>query len=201
MRMAELVLASTSVSRAAMLAAAGVAFEAVSPGVDEEAVTAALAAEGAAPRAVADALAEVKAVKVSRRMPGRVVLGGDQVLALDDGTRLEKPLTRDGLRAQLAALRGRRHRLFCAAVLARDGAPLWRQVEVASLHVRDFSDAWAQAYVAGVPDGVLQSVGGYHVEGLGVQLFDRIEGDLFTVRGLPLVPVLRQLRLLGVIAG
>jgi septum formation protein len=198
--MTDLVLASTSASRAAMLAAAGVAFEAVAPGVDEEALTAALAEQGAAPREVADALAEVKAVKVSRRYPGRVVLGGDQVLALDDGTRLEKPLTREGLKAQLLALKGRRHRLFSAAVLARDGAPLWRQVEVATLHVRDFSDAWAEAYVARSPDGVLQSVGGYHVEGLGVQLFDRIDGDVFTVRGLPLVPVLRQLRLLGVMA-
>jgi septum formation protein len=128
------------------------------------------------------------------------VLGGDQVLVLDDGTRLEKPLTREGLRAQLLVLRGKRHRLLSAAVLARDGAPLWRHLGVATLFVRPFSDAWADAYVAAAPEGVLQSVGGYHVEGAGVQLFDRIEGDLFTVRGLPLLPVIQQLRLLGALA-
>ncbi|MCS6987658.1 MAG: Maf family protein [Sphingomonadaceae bacterium] len=194
-----LVLASASAARRSMLAAAGVPHVADPAGVDEEAAAAALGEAGHGPRALADALAELKAVRVSLRHPGALVLGADQVLALDDGTQLGKPRSRDGLRRQLEVLSGRTHRLFSAAVLARDGVALWRHVGVAVMHVRALSGEFIDAYAAAVPEGVLDAVGGYHVEGLGVQLFDGIAGDLFTVRGLPLLPLLRQLRLLGVL--
>lgn len=192
-----MILASTSPSRRAMLEAAGVSHEAIAPEVDEDAATAALTAAGATPRDLADHLAELKAVKVSRRHPAPLVLGADQVLALDDGTRLEKPATREGLRTQLETLAGRRHRLFSAAVLARAGAPLWRHVAVATLHMRPLSPVFLETYVQTAPAAVLASVGGYHIEGQGIQLFEAIEGDLFTIRGLPLLPLLAQLRTLG----
>lgn len=183
-----------------MLAAAGVAFEAVPAMVDEETLAAALIAEGADPLRLADALAEAKAVKVAARLPGRLVLGADTVGQVEGGGWLAKPGTREGLAAQLRALRGKRHRLVSAAVLARDGRALWRHAGVATLAVRAFSDAWLAAHVAAVPDAVLGSVGGYHVEGLGVQLFDSIAGDCWTVRGLPLLAVLGQLRAMGALA-
>jgi septum formation protein len=191
-----LVLASTSASRRAMLEAAGVPHQAIAPHVDEESATATLAAQGLAPARIADALAELKALKVSARIPGALVLGADQVLALDDGSRLEKPLTRETLNHQLTRLSGQRHSLHAAAVLARDGAPIWRHTATARLVVRPLSPAFIASYCEAVPDAVLQSVGGYHVESLGVQLFSAIEGDLFTVRGLPLLPLLAQLRTL-----
>ncbi len=183
-----------------MLAAAGVAFEVLPARIDEEALSAALLAEGADALRLADALAELKAVSVSARMPGRLVLSADTVGALDGGGWLSKPGTREGLAAQLRLLRGRRHRLVSAAVLARDGRALWRHAGVATLSVRRFSEAWLAAHVAAVPEAVLGSVGGYHVEGLGVQLFEAIAGDLWTVRGLPLLAVLAQLRAMGEMA-
>lgn len=181
-----------------MLAAAGVPFESVPAAIDEEALTAALLAEGADARQLADALAETKAIRVAARMPGRLVLGADTVGEIEGGGWLGKPGTRAALGAQLRALRGRRHRLLSAAVLARDGVALWRHVGVARLLVRDFSEGWLEAHVAEVPEAVLGSVGGYHVEGLGVQLFSAIMGDLWTVKGLPLLPLLAQLRAMGV---
>jgi septum formation protein len=190
-----LVLASESASRAAMLAAAGVAFEAVPARIDEAGVTAEMA--GRTARDVADRLAELKAVKVSLRHPGRFVLGSDSMLEVERGRWLEKPGDLDGLRAQLRELRGRSHRIVSAAVVARDGVPLWRHVEAATLHVRSFSEAWLEQYVAACGEQVLGSVGGYHLEGLGAQLFTRVEGDQFTVRGLPLLAVLGWLREAG----
>ncbi|WP_448585680.1 Maf family protein [Thermaurantiacus sp.] len=192
-----MILASTSPARRAMLEAAGVPFTVVPPRIDEDAATQALAAGGARPRDLADRLAELKAVQVSTLHPGALVLGADQVLALPDGTRLDKPGTRARLRAQLETLAGRSHRLFAAAVLARAGEPLWRHVGEATLTVRPLSPAFLDLYVQSVPEAVLGSVGGYHIEGLGVQLFTAIAGDLFTVRGLPLLPLLAQLRQLG----
>ncbi|MGL6043675.1 MAG: Maf family protein [Sandaracinobacteroides sp.] len=188
-------LASQSASRQQMLRAAGVGFEAVGPRIDETAVTEAM--RGCAVRDVADRLAELKAVKVSLLRPGKMVLGGDSMLEVEQGHWLEKPGDADGLRSQLLALRGRTHRLVSAAVVARDGAPLWRHVEVAKLTVRDFSKAWLESYLAASGPDVLESVGGYHLEGLGVQLFSRIEGDQFVVRGLPLLAVLGWLREAG----
>ncbi|MFN7400168.1 MAG: Maf family protein [Sandaracinobacter sp.] len=190
-----IVLASESASRKAMLAAAGVAFEPVPARIDEAGVTAEMA--GRPVRDVADRLAELKAVKVSLRHPGAFVLGSDSMLEVELGRWLEKPGDLDGLRVQLRELRGRSHRLISAAVVARDGVALWRHVEAATLHVRDFSEAWLAHYVDACGKHVLSSVGGYHLEGLGAQLFTRVEGDQFVVRGLPLLAVLGWLREAG----
>ena len=190
-----LVLASESASRMAMLRAAGVPFEALPARIDEEAITEAM--RGAPVRDVADRLAELKAMKLSLSLPGAHVLGADSMLEVERGQWLEKPASPEGLRAQLLTLRGRRHRILSAAVICRDGRPLWRHVEVATLTVRPFSDAWLEEYVAACGAEVLSSVGGYHVEGRGAQLFEKIEGDQFTVRGLPLLAVLAWLREAG----
>ncbi|WP_235890307.1 Maf family protein [Sandaracinobacter neustonicus] len=178
-----------------MLTAAGVKFEAVPARIDEAAITEAM--RGSPVRDVADRLAEMKALKLSRSRPGLMVLGSDSMLELERGVWLEKPGTLDGLRAQLRLLRGRVHRLVSAAMVAQDGQPLWRHVEVATLTVRDFSEDWLEDYVAACGEQVLSSVGGYHLEGLGAQLFTRIEGDQFVVRGLPLLAVLGWLREAG----
>jgi septum formation protein len=190
-----IILASESASRKAMLAAAGVAFEAVPARIDEAGVTAEM--QGLAVRDVADRLAELKAVKVSLRHRGQLVLGSDSMLEVERGRWMDKPGSLEGLRAQLRALKGRSHRLVSAAVVARDGQPLWRHVEAATLHVRAFSEGWLEEYVAACGEQVLASVGGYHLEGLGAQLFTRVEGDQFTVRGLPLLAVLGWLREAG----
>lgn len=196
--MTSLVLASTSASRQAMLTAAGVPFEALAPMVDEAELKRALLAEGADARRVADALAEAKAVKISRKLPGALVLGSDSVVALDDGTLIDKAPDRETLADQLRMLRGRTHRLVSAAVVAENGTPVWRFVGVAKLTMRDFSDAFLDAYLGACGDVLLGSVGGYHVEGRGAQLFARIDGDQFTIRGLPLLAVLDYLRTRGV---
>ena len=196
----KLILASTSAARRAMLANAGVPHEAMAPHVDEEELKATLKAEGASPRAVADALAETKAVKISRRVPGALVLGADQVLALLDGTMLNKPGDRDAAAAQLRSLRGVEHRLISAAVIAENGTPVWRFVDTTALQVRAFSDDWLEAYLDAEGDELLGCVGAYRLEGLGAQLFARVRGDYFTVLGLPLLAVLDYLRTRGVIA-
>ncbi len=194
-----LILASTSEARGRLLRAAGVAFEAVSPGVDEAPAKAALVAEGAPPRDIADALAELKAVKVSAARPGVFVLGSDQTLDLD-GELMDKAGDLEDARAHLLALRGRTHRLHTAAVIARDGVPIWRVVESARLHVRPFSPGFLDAYLDVESDAALNCAGGYRLEGPGVQLFDRVEGDAFVIQGLPLVSVLGFLRLHGLVA-
>ena len=191
-------LASTSASRAALLTAAGVGFDVAPPGVDEDAAKAALLAEGASPREVADALAELKAVKVSRLRPG-LVLGADQTLELE-GLLFDKAADLADARAKLLALRGRTHRLHAAAVVARDGAPIWREVKTAVLTVRPFSDAFLDAYLDREREAALGAVGGYWYEGFGVQLFTRVEGDDATIRGLPLLGLLDFLRRHGEIA-
>lgn len=195
-----LVLASTSAARRAMLHAAGVPHEALAPGVDEDELKLSLAAAGASPRGVADALAEAKAVKVSRRLPGALVLGADQVLALPDGTMFDKPADRAGAAAQLRGLRGREHRLISAAVIAENGRAVWRLVDTATLWVREFSDAWLEAYLDDEGAAILGCVGSYRLEARGAQLFSRIRGDHFTILGLPFLGVLDYLRTRGVIA-
>ena len=190
-----LILASESASRKSILTAAGVSYESVPARIDEAGVTDEM--RGRPVRDVADRLAELKALKVSQRHPGAFVLGSDSMLEIERGEWLEKPGTPDGLRAQLRRLRGRSHKLISAAVVARDGQALWRHVEVATLAVRDFSEDWLEGYVSACGAEVLSSVGGYHLEGLGAQLFTRIEGDQFVVRGLPLLAVLGWLREAG----
>ena len=190
--MTPVVLASTSASRAAVLRAAGVLFEAVSPGVDEDAAKAALLGEGAGPREVADALAELKAVRVSGRREG-LVIGADQTLDLD-GALIDKPASRQEAREHLEALKGRMHRLHAGVVVAQAGRPIWREVQTSTLWVRPFSDAFLEDYLAREGEAVLTSVGCYRLEGLGAQLFSRIQGDYFAILGLPLLGLLDLLR-------
>lgn len=191
--MSGLVLASASRTRRAMLEAAGVPFDTEPARVDEEEIRLALVAAGAPPRDVADKLAELKALRISSRRAGEVVLGADQVLD-HRGEILSKPESRQAAAAQLARLSGGRHVLLSAAVIAIDGAPVWRHVGEARLFMRELSPEFIEGYVERAGDEVLSCVGAYQVEGLGAQLFSRIEGDFFSILGLPLLPLLEYLR-------
>jgi len=192
-----IILASQSPARRAMLEAAGVAFEAQPAHVDEDAMTEAMVAEAASPERIADALAELKAVKISRARPGTLVLGADSVLAAADGALLAKPETRARAEAQLRQLSGTTHKLVSAAVVALDGQPVWRAGGAARLTMRVLSEAFIADYLDAEGEAVLGCVGCYRIEGLGVQLFSRIEGDQFVIRGLPLLGVLDYLRIRG----
>lgn len=192
------ILASKSAARRAVLDGAGVPYEALVAGVDEDAVKAGLLAEGAGPREIADALAELKAIRVSRGRPG-LVIGSDQTLDLD-GELYDKAETLEAARARLKLLRGRTHKLHSAVVVAKEGAPIWREVVTASLTMRDFSDAFLEAYLAAEGEHALGSVGCYRLEGPGAQLFSRIEGDYFAILGLPLMGLLDLLRRHGELA-
>jgi septum formation protein len=193
-----LVLASGSATRARLLAQAGIGVEPRPARIDEEALCHALVADGVRPRDVADALAEAKARKVSRHAADAVVIGCDQVLDVD-GAVWGKPDSRDAARAQLRALRGRSHMLHSAVVLYHRGEPIWRHVGEVRLTMRPFSDAYLDAYLGRNWPAVQQSVGAYLMEGEGVRLFSRVEGDHFDVLGLPLVPLLDYLSLRGFI--
>ena len=195
-----LVLASQSASRRAMLTGAGVPFEAVSAGVDEESAKGALLTEGLAARDMADALAELKAIKVSSGDGQGLVLGCDSVVALEDGTMLDKPRDRADAAAHLRLLSGKRHELVSAAVMAEGGRAVWRVVDRARLHVRPLSEDFIAHYLDLEWPEIAGCVGCYRVEGSGAQLFSRIEGSQFTVLGLPLLPVLDYLRVRGVLA-
>jgi septum formation protein len=188
-------LASTSSARQAILRNAGVTFGAVASGVDEESAKAGLLAEGASPRDIADALAELKAFKVSTKRSG-LVIGSDQTLELD-GQLIDKVDTVEQARDRLIELRGKVHKLHSAVVVARDGQPIWRIVETSKLLVRNFSDAWLDGYIERNSPDILWSVGCYLLEGEGVQLFDRIDGDYFAILGLPVTRLFDFLRLHG----
>lgn len=194
-----LILASQSASRRAMLTAAGVPFEAMAAGVDEEAMKQSLRAEGVGARDLADALAELKATKLSRRHPTALVLGCDSTVALDDGTMIDKAESREEQRDLLHRLSGQRHRLHSAAVICEGGVPVWRHVDVASLHVRTLTDAFIETYLDREWPAIGGCVGGYRIEGPGIQLFARIEGSQFTIQGLPLLPLLDYLRERGML--
>ena len=198
--MTRLVLASGSASRRAMLTAAAVPFEAVRPSVDEDAAKASLRAEGHDARQLADALAELKALSLSRRLPGALVLGCDSTLELEDGTMLDKAEDRTEAAMQLRQLWGRPHKLISAAVACQNGVPVWRHVDATKLHVRAFTDAFLESYLDAEGETILACVGCYRLEGMGAQLFERIEGSHFTVMGLPLLPLLAWLRERDVIA-
>ncbi|MEM6546697.1 MAG: Maf family protein [Pseudomonadota bacterium] len=193
-----LLLASASKARADMLRAAGVAVCIRPAWIDEAAVKSAMRAEAAAPRDLADTLAELKAARISGSAPGHLVLGADQIL-VQAGTIFDKP--RDALEARkhLKALRGKSHHLISAAVIVIDGVPIWRHIGQAELTMRPFSDAFLDTYLESLGETALQTVGGYHLEGLGAQLFSRVQGDYFTILGLPLLQVLDFLRVRGVI--
>jgi septum formation protein len=189
-----LILASQSASRRAMLDAAGVSYTALPAGVDEDALKAALRADDAPPRALADALAELKAVKVSQGHPGALVLGSDSLVAFEDGSTLDKPDSREQAAEHLRMMSGRRHDLVSAAVIAENGRPVWRVVDRARMVVRPLSEAFITAYLDTEWPAISGCVGCYRIEGPGVQLFSRIEGSQFTVLGMPLLPVLDYLR-------
>ena len=187
-----LVLASKSVARSAVLQGAGVAFTTAGSGVDEEAAKVALLAGGAGPCQVAEALAEIKALAVSRGRPD-LVIGADQTLEFE-GRLYDKAETLADARARLKTLRGKPHRLHSAVAAARGGAVIWRETVSATLTMRDFSDAFLEDYLAAEGEAALGSVGCYRLEAVGAQLFATIEGDYFTILGLPLMGLLDLLR-------
>jgi septum formation protein len=199
--MSELVLASTSPFRRRMLEAAGLTFRAVGPDVDESILKRELAAAHppAGASEVAATLARAKALEVSARLPSALVLGADQVLA-QGGELFDKPGNATIARLQLQRLRGRQHQLHTAAVLAQGGEIVWSRTEIASLTMRAFSDAYLDNYLAEAGPTVCSTVGGYEIEGRGIQLFEHIEGDHFTIIGLPLLPLLAELRHRKIIA-
>jgi septum formation protein len=193
-----LILASTSATRIALLAAAGVAVQALSPGVDEDQVKQSLRGEGATAAQAAETLAELKALAISRRHPGALVIGADQMLEAN-GQWFDKPADPAAARTQLLALRGQVHFLQTAVAVVRDSQMLWHRVERAVMTMRPFSDAFLDDYLDQVGEAVLSSVGAYQLEGLGAQLFARVDGDHFTILGLPLLPLLDFLRAQGVV--
>lgn len=196
-----LILASGSATRARLLREAGVTIEIVTPAVDEDEVKASYKAEGAGVEDTALALAELKAASVVRRLPtegGVFVLGADQMLDCG-GHWFDKPMDRAAARAQLLALRGHKHHLVSAAILFLNGQRIWHQIDRAELTMRDFSDTFLDHYLDNAGEAVFGSVGGYHLEGLGAQLFSRVRGDFFTILGLPLLPVLAILREHGMV--
>jgi septum formation protein len=195
-----IVLASGSQFRKAMLEAAGVDIDVVPAKIDERTVEKTLEGTGASPEDVAQVLAEAKALDVSERKPGRLVLGCDQTLSLDDEL-FHKPRDMEDARRHLLKLSGRTHQLNSAAVLARNGEALWRDVGIARLTMRKLEPGFIGRHLARVGPMALNSVGAYQIEGEGIQLFEKIEGDHFTIVGLPLLPLLKELRAMGAIDG
>jgi septum formation protein len=195
-----IVLASGSPFRKKMLADAGLDFIQDRPQIDERAVEKAVEGSGLTPEDLASILAEAKALDVSQRHPGKIVIGTDQTLSLGDEV-LHKPRDMEEARRRLLALSGKTHQLNSAIVLVRDGEVLWRHVGIARLTMRQLDPGFIGRHLSRVGDKALSSVGAYQIEGEGIQLFESIEGDHFTIVGLPLLPLLDQLRHLGAIDG
>ena len=191
--MTDLILASQSSSRRAMLDAAGVTYRAIPAHVDETSVKNALLAQGQPPRNLADALAEMKAIKISQSHPGELVIGSDSIVSIDDVC-FDKPADRDQAAAHLAAFSGKTMVLTSAVVVAEGGRPLWRHVEQARLSVRPLSPAFITAYLDAEWPAIGHCVGCFRMEAMGVQLFSAIKGDHFTILGMPLLPLLGFLR-------
>ena len=196
----KIILASSSPFRKALLANAGIAFAVVKPDVDERAAEAPLEGSGATPEDVALVLATAKATEVSERNPGALVIGSDQTLSLGDEI-FHKPADMEGARRHLLGLSGKPHHLNSAVALVRNGDTLWSHVAVARLTMRALEPAFIGRYLARIGDKALSSVGAYQIEGEGIQLFEKIEGDYFTIVGLPLLPLLAELRRLRAIDG
>jgi septum formation protein len=195
---AKVILASSSRSRARLLSAAGVVFEAVPPVVDEDAVKSALRADKADALNCAETLAELKAVKVSRARPEALVIGADQMLECE-GEWFDKPASLAEAATHLRRLSGKVHALPTAAVVAQGGRPIWHHISVPRLMVRPLSAAFITAYLDQTGESALTSVGAYQLEGLGAQMFASVEGDFFTILGLPLLPLLAFLRARGAV--
>ncbi len=194
----DLILASGSEIRQQLLRNAGLEFAVQPARVDEEMMRDAMLTEEAPARDIADALAEMKARKVSEKNPGAMVIGCDQVLSFDKQL-LSKPATPDEARAQLGQMRGKRHELLSAAVICEAGRPVWRHVGTVRLTMRRFSDAYLDGYIERNWESIRHSVGAYKLEEEGVRLFTQIDGDYFTVLGLPFLDLLSYLSLRGVI--
>jgi septum formation protein len=195
-----MVLGSGSRFRRELLENAGLTVEIDRPQIDERAVEKSIEGAGVTPAELAEILAEAKAADVSSRHPGRLVIGCDQTMALEDRL-FHKPRNMEDARRHLLALSGRTHELHSAVVLARDGQTIWRNVSTARLTMRDLDPAFIGRHLARVGDKALESVGAYQIEGEGIQLFEKIEGDHFTIVGLPLLPLLAELRRIGAIDG
>ncbi len=193
-----LILASASATRASLLRGAGIPFETRPAHIDEDAIKDSMLADGADSRAIADALAEAKALRISLSCPGELILGADQVLDFDSEL-ISKSPDLEAAAILLRRLRGQAHKIVTAAVLARDGVPIWRHLTVATMTMRDFSEAFLADYLAVEGEGVLSSVGCFQIEGRGLQLFSRIDGDYYSILGLPMIPLLTALRTQGII--
>jgi len=187
-----IILASGSAVRATMLAHAAVPFDVVVPRVDEAAIRDALLAESAPARDIADTLAAAKAARIAAKHPAALVIGCDQVLDLD-GTLLSKPQSPQEALDQLHVLRGRTHHLYSAVVIHAEGAPVWRHIGHVRMQMHDLTDAWLDSYVTRNWDSIRHAVGAYKIEEEGIRLFSRIEGDYFSVLGLPLIELLSYL--------
>ncbi|MCW1955771.1 MAG: Maf family protein [Roseobacter sp.] len=192
----QIVLASGSAIRRQMLLNAGIAHEVSVPRVDEDMIKMSLVAEHATPRDIADTLAEAKARKIGGKHPDKLVIGCDQVLD-SDGKILSKPQTPEEAKAQIKALRTKRHSLLSAVVIYHQLEPIWRHVGQVRLYMRDISDSYLEEYVDRNWPSLQSSVGGYKLEEEGVRLFSRIEGDYFTILGLPLVEMINYLTVSG----
>ena len=192
-----LILASTSPTRRRVLENAGLDFDIAAPGVDEEEIKLSLKATGASGAQIAETLAELKANRISSKAEGALVIGADQILSCN-GVLFDKPPDMDHARTQLQALRGKPHELLTAVCVAKNGGRVWHHNAVARLTMRQFSDAFLDDYLVRAGEDVLGSVGVYRLEGLGSHLFSRIDGDFFTILGLPLLPLLGFLRENGV---
>ena len=192
------ILASGSATRAELLRRVGLEVTLRPASVDEDSIKASFAAEGESVVECATILAEMKATRISARFPGSLVIGADQILDLG-GRWFDKPESLDDARRQLLDLRGKTHELVSASVVALNGSRIWADHDIAYLTMRDFSDAFLDGYLERAGDAVLGSVGAYHYEGLGAQLFDRVTGDYYTILGLPLLRLLEFLRGHGVV--
>lgn len=198
--MSKIVLASSSDIRGQLLRNAGVSFDVVPARVDEEAFRDAMLASGSNARDIADGLAEIKAQKISAKRPDDLVIGCDQVLNFQ-GQLISKPDRPDTALEQLRQMRGARHELLSAAVICENGQPIWRHVGVVRLMMRSFSDEYLDSYVTRNWESIRHSVGAYKLEEEGVRLFSQVQGDYFTVLGLPLLELLSYLTLRGDLDG
>lgn len=195
--MVNIILASGSASRRSLLAGAGVQAQSIKPNVDEDAAKKAMRSEGLSVNNQAMRLAEMKAVKVSSQVQG-LVIGGDQMLNLE-GEAFDKPINLEGAAKHLKKLSGKTHTLETAIVIAENGEPIWRHMARPHLTVRTLSDAFIDSYIKSCGPPLLTTVGAYQLEGLGAQLFSKIEGDYFSILGLPLLPLLDYLRIRNVL--
>ena len=195
--MSLVILASKSAARTQILRNAAVAFEAASSGVYEDVLKAEGLARSDSPAQIAETLAAAKALAVSRARPG-LVIGADQTLEFE-GRLFDKASSADEARERLAELRGKTHQLHSAVALANDGVVVWRETKTARLTMRAFSDAYLTGYMTRNAEAATSCVGGYEWEGEGVQLFERVEGDYFTILGLPILGLLAELRLRGAV--